>query len=172
MPGAPMYYGGPAGYPQQGGRGPMGYPQQNGPGMPRPRFYAPPGQMPGMPGMQQPMAPYGQAPQQFNQYPAQSGGPPRNNAPRSNQPPQQLASGGRPLNTGAPLPPNGVARPPQAGQPMPGQAPRGVPAGPSAARAGYKSAPRPEETINGSGLTAATLANAAPQEQKQMLGEA
>ncbi|KAK4701975.1 polyadenylate-binding protein, partial [Phenoliferia sp. Uapishka_3] len=51
MPGAPMYYGAPAGYPQPGGRGPLGYPGQPGPGgMPRPRFYAPPN-MPGMPPM-------------------------------------------------------------------------------------------------------------------------
>lgn len=173
-----MYYNGPAGYPQPGGRGqPMGYPQ-GGAGMPRPRFYAPPGGMPGMP----PMAAYPQQQQQqFNQYAQQQQqqqppAGPRGGAPRPNLPPsqqqQQIPSGARPLgpNGGAPLPPNGVPRAPV----MPGQqpqAPRGVPAGPSAARAGYKGT-RAEETTNGSGLTAAVLANAAPQEQKQMLGEA
>lgn len=177
-----MYYGGPGGYPQPGGRGaPMGYPQQGGNGgMPRPRFYAPPGQMP-MPGMA-PMAPYGQQgppqQQQFNQYPQQQQQqPPRGpatGAPRANLPPSNLPAGvGRPINGGA-LPPNGVPRPAQAGQAQ--QPPRGpAPAGGPVARAGYKAnagARGAEETINGSGLTAAVLANAAPQEQKQMLGEA
>ena len=181
MPGAPMYYGGPAGYPQPGARGPMGYPQQAGPGgMPRPRFYAPPGQMPGMPGMP-PMgpggAPYGQQipqGQQFGQYPAPAPGqgPPRsNNGPRPNGPPQggptgALPAGGRPIQQSAP----------RAGGPaLTAQAPR--PAGAAGARpAGYKANATTrnagEEEANGSGLTAAVLANAAPQEQKQMLGEA
>lgn len=173
-----MYYGGPGGYPQPGARGPMGYPQQAGPGgMPRPRFYAPPGQMPGMPGMAPmgPGAPYGQIPpQQFGQYPIP--GPPRAGGPRAGPPQgipgQPMANGGAP-RSGPPAPLNGVARPPQAGAP---QAAR--PAGAAGARpAGYKlntnarNAPGEEET-NGSGLTAAVLANAAPQEQKQLLGEA
>ncbi|GAA6000538.1 uncharacterized protein JCM10292_000472, partial [Rhodotorula paludigena] len=73
MPGAPMYYGGPGGYPQPGARGPMGYPQPGPGGMPRPRYYAPPN-MPGMPPMG---GPYGQVPpQQFGQYPPPPPGAP------------------------------------------------------------------------------------------------
>ncbi|GAA5827526.1 hypothetical protein JCM3770_005988, partial [Rhodotorula araucariae] len=59
---------------------------------------------------------------------------------------------GAPLPRGAPIPPNGVPRPTQAGQPPQRRA-----------RAEEAKAP---------GLTAAMLANAAPAEQKQMLGEA
>lgn len=145
-----MYYGGPGSFPQPGGRGPMGYPQQAGPGgMPRPRFYAPPGQMPMPMG---PGAPYQGQPQfqgQQGQYPVPQGGAPRG-APRPNAGAPQ---GGRPIPAGAPRPSapitNGAARP-----------------------AGYKGAARPEEEVAATGLTAAVLANAAPQEQKQMLGEA
>ncbi|ORY42976.1 hypothetical protein BCR35DRAFT_285435 [Leucosporidium creatinivorum] len=171
MPGAPMYYPGPQGYPAPGGaRGPMGF---GGPGqMPRPRYYAPPN-MPGMPPMG---APYGQVPpQQFNgQYPPgpPPQGPPRG-APRPGQPgqPQQaIPNGAAPLpRAGAPIPPAG-ARPPQAGAPA-GQAPRGAPAAGAARPGGYKGGRAAEEPQQG-GLNAAMLANAAPQEQKQMLGEA
>jgi hypothetical protein len=190
MPGAPMYYGGPAGYPQPGARGPMGYPQPGPGGMPRPRYYAPPN-MPGMPPMG---APYGQVPpQQFGQYPAPPGAPrgpprpgqgppgPQSGLPagagaRPSMPGQPLPNGGAALpRAGAPLPPNGVARPPQAGgAPLPGQPPRGPP-GPGPTRpGGYKAnqGAKAEEPAIGSGLTPAVLANAGPQEQKQMLGEA
>ncbi|KAI5480890.1 hypothetical protein MNV49_006699 [Pseudohyphozyma bogoriensis] len=168
MPGAPMYYGAPAGYPQPGGaRGPMGYPQPGPGNMPRPRFYAPPN-MPGMPGM-----PYGQVPpQQFNQYPvppAQGRGAPRPGGPQGPAP--GAPAGGRPSGPGAPIPngaaPRNGAPLPAGGRPQPGaqaQPPRGPPA------AGAR--PARQEPAAGSGLTAATLANAAPQEQKQMLGEA
>ncbi|GAA6004006.1 hypothetical protein JCM10207_006509 [Rhodosporidiobolus poonsookiae] len=171
MPGAPMYYG-PAGYPQPG-RGPMGYPQP-GPGMPRPRYYAPPN-MPGMP----PMGPYGQVPpQQFGQYPppppGAPGAGPRGGAPagRPGQPGQPpLPAGvpqrpGQPLPNGAPMPPRGApgAPVPPNGVPRPGQQ------GQQAPRQGYKA--NAQESRPSSGLTPAMLANAAPQEQKQMLGEA
>lgn len=168
MPGAPMAYYGPAGYPQPGARGPMGYPQPGPGGMPRPRYYAPPN-MPGMP----PMGPYGQVPpQQFGQYPppppGAPGAGPRGAAPAGGRPgqpgqpplpagvpprPGQALPNGAPLPPrGAPIPPNGVPRPTQAGQPPQRRA-------------------RPEEA-KAPGLTAAMLANAAPAEQKQMLGEA
>ena len=187
MPGMPpymggpgMYYGPPSGYPQPGARGPMGYPQPGPGGMPRPRFYAPPGQMPGMP----PMPPYGQVPpQQFGQFPgAPPQGPPRG-PPRPGQQQQPAQQQQQPQN-GAAAPAAGQ-RPPMSGQPLPNgaPAPRGAPGpmrgpgGPGAqqGRAGYKlnqgTRNAPEEQGQG-GLTAATLANAAPQERKQMLGEA
>ncbi|BGP18619.1 hypothetical protein JCM10213_004168 [Rhodosporidiobolus nylandii] len=171
MPGAPMYYP-PAGYPQPGARGPMGYPQPGPGGMPRPRYYAPPN-MPGMP----PMGPYGQVPpQQFGQYP-----PPPPGAPGAG--PRGAAPAGRPGQPGQPPMPAGAPRPGQAlpnGAPLPPRAapgapvpPNGVPRpqqGAQGARAGFK-ANQPEQKPS-SGLTAAMLANAAPQEQKQMLGEA
>ena len=171
MPGAPMpgYYP-PAGYPQPGARGPMGYPQPGPGGMPRPRYYAPPN-MPGMPPMG---GPYGQVPpQQFGQYPppppGAPGAGPRGAAPAGGRPgqpgqpplpagvPQRPGQAGLPNGAplpprGAPIPPNGVPRPTQAGQPPQRRA-------------------RPEEA-KAPGLTAAMLANAAPAEQKQMLGEA
>ncbi|GAA5944280.1 polyadenylate-binding protein [Sporobolomyces koalae] len=175
MPGAPMYYpGAPGAYPQPGARGPMGYPQPGPGGRPVPRYYAPPN-MPGMP----PMGPYGQVPpQNFGQYPPPppggnrgpaAGAPPAAGRPGQQQPGQaplpagvQQRTGGQPNGAAAPqrgaaVPPNGVPRP--AGQ-----------AGQQARPQGYKA--RAEEAKPSSGLTAAMLANAAPQEQKQMLGEA
>jgi len=184
MPGAPMYYpGAPAGYPQPGARGPMGYPGQPGPGgRPVPRYYAPPN-MPGMP----PMGPYGQVPpQQFGQYPP--GPPPQGNRGPAGAPPaaggrpaQQQGQGQPPLPAGVPQRPgqgqalpNGAPAPPRGGA-NPTVPPNGVPrpagqAGQQARPQGYKG--RAEEQKPSSGLTAAMLANAAPQEQKQMLGEA
>ncbi|KAM0790601.1 Protein phosphatase PP2A regulatory subunit B [Microbotryomycetes sp. NB124-2] len=173
MAGQPMYYPGPAGYPQPGARGPMAY----GPGsMPRPRYYAPPS-MPGMPPMG---APYGQVPpQQFNgQYaPAPAGARgPGGRPPVNGQPGQQqgLPNGAQAVpRAGGPggIPPQAGARPPQAGGP---QGARGAPAGAGARPGGYKGNQRPaeaEQPQQGT-LTAAMLANAAPAEQKQMLGEA
>ncbi|GAA5974978.1 hypothetical protein JCM11641_006787 [Rhodosporidiobolus odoratus] len=165
MPGAPMYYG-PAGYPQPGARGPMGYPQPGPGGMPRPRYYAPPN-MPGMP----PMGPYGQVPpQQFGQYPPPPPGAP-GVGPRGAAPAGRPGQPGQPIPAGAPRPgqplPNGALPPRGApGAPVP---PNGVPRpqGQQPPRQGAKPAEKPS-----SGLTAAMLANAAPQEQKQMLGEA
>ncbi|KAH0438981.1 hypothetical protein IEQ34_025991 [Dendrobium chrysotoxum] len=147
--------GGMPGYPGQ----PMYYPQPGFPGQPgggmmqRPR-YAPAGMMPqGMGGM-----PYGQTPQQFpgGMMPPQGYRPPR---PRGAPNAGGMPGGVRPGMV------NGGPRP---GQPMPGQmAPRGaVP--PPGARPG-----RPQASPNGQpALTAAALANAGPEEQKQMLGEA
>ncbi|KAM0756209.1 polyadenylate binding protein [Meredithblackwellia eburnea MCA 4105] len=173
LPGAPMYYGAPGAYPQPGARGgPGGFPGQPGPnGMPRPRFYTP--NMPGMP----PMPPYGQVPpQQFGQYPpppppGPPRGPPRPGGPQGPIPagrgPQQPLANGAAPRAGAPVPPAGATRPPQA---QAGQPPRGAPVA-AGARA-PRGTRAPEEAANGSGLTAQMLANAAPQEQKQMLGEA
>ncbi|GAA5922142.1 hypothetical protein JCM1841_006899 [Sporobolomyces salmonicolor] len=181
MPGAPMYYGGPAGYPQPGARGPMGYPQPGPGGRPVPRYYAPPN-MPGMP----PMGPYGQVPpQQFGQYPPPPPGAPRGGAAgappaagRPGQPPLPAGvpqrPGQGPLPNGAPLPPRGApgAPVPPNGVPRPGQPGQ---AGQQGRPQGYKvnqGARNAEEDKPSGGLTAAVLANAAPQEQKQMLGEA
>lgn len=134
-------------YPQPGA-----FPGQPGGMVPRPR-YAPAGMMPqGMP-----MAPYGQP----GQFPA--GMMPQGYRPA--RPPR-----GAPNAAGGPAPPAG-ARPPTgvngaprpAGQPVPGQP---MPRGPAARPAG-----RPEAGQPGT-LTAAALAKASPEEQKQMLGEA
>ncbi|GAA6005181.1 uncharacterized protein JCM10292_005599, partial [Rhodotorula paludigena] len=78
------------------------------------------------------------------QPPLPAGVPPR--------PGQALPNGAPMPPRGAAIPPNGVPRPQQAGAPQ--------------------RRPRAEEQKPSSGLTAAMLANAAPQEQKQMLGEA
>ncbi|GAA5877138.1 hypothetical protein JCM1840_005667 [Sporobolomyces johnsonii] len=184
MPGAPMYYGGPAGYPQPGARGPMGYPQPGPGGRPVPRYYAPPN-MPGMP----PMGPYGQVPpQQFGQYPppppgaargGAAGAPPAAGRPgQPGQPPLPAGvpqrPGQGPLPNGAPLPPRGApgAPVPPNGVPRPGQPGQ---AGQQGRPQGYKvnqGVRNADEAKPSSGLTAAVLANAAPQEQKQMLGEA
>ncbi|KAJ9479983.1 Polyadenylate-binding protein, cytoplasmic and nuclear [Pseudozyma hubeiensis] len=134
-------------YPQPGA-----FPGQPGGMIPRPR-YAPAGMMPqGMP-----MAPYGQP----GQFPA--GMMPQGYRPA--RPPR-----GAPNAAGGPAPPAG-ARPPTgangaprpAGQPVPGQP---MPRGPAA-----RPAARPDAGQPGT-LTAAALAKASPEEQKQMLGEA
>ncbi|GAC93810.1 polyadenylate-binding protein [Pseudozyma hubeiensis SY62] len=134
-------------YPQPGA-----FPGQPGGMIPRPR-YAPAGMMPqGMP-----MAPYGQP----GQFPA--GMVPQGYRPA--RPPR-----GAPNAAGGPAPPAG-ARPPTgvngaprpAGQPVPGQP---MPRGPAA-----RPAARPDAGQPGT-LTAAALAKASPEEQKQMLGEA
>lgn len=178
-----MYYGGQ--YPQPGARGAqMPYPQPGQLGGPRrqvgPGYYPPP--MPGMPPM------YGQfPPQQFpGQYPQQQQ-PQGIRGARPPPPPAGLPAGlNRPIMAGqangsAPIParagapaPAAGARPAVAGQPISGQPPRGPVTG-ATRPGGYKlnsGVRNAEEQVAGSGLTAAVLANAAPQEQKQMLGEA
>uniref|UniRef100_A0A0K3CFG2 Polyadenylate-binding protein n=1 Tax=Rhodotorula toruloides TaxID=5286 RepID=A0A0K3CFG2_RHOTO len=81
--------------------------------------------------------------------------------------PASRDAGWRPPPRGGPVP-NGAPIPPR-GAPVP---PNGVPR--PAAQAGQppQRRPRAEEQKAQGGLTAAMLANAAPQEQKQMLGEA
>ncbi|KAM5532064.1 hypothetical protein V8D89_014315 [Ganoderma adspersum] len=162
----PMYYPpGPGAYPPPGGRGMMGYGQ---PGMmpPRPR-YAPNNQVPGMPIP----APYGQAPPQAyggmpgypraprGPPPAGRGGPPADpNTPPVNGAPRSNAVQGAPAN-----------RPPAGGQPP---AARGPIANRNPPRPG-QGLPAPVAAPTGEvpTITAATLANVSPMEQKQMLGE-
>ncbi|SPO39904.1 probable PAB1 - mRNA polyadenylate-binding protein [Pseudozyma flocculosa] len=139
------------GYPGPGMYYPQpGFPGQPGGMVPRPR-YAPAGMMPqGMP-----MAPYGQAPAQF----------PAGMMPQGYRPPRPPRGG---PSAAGPAPPAG-ARPPAGvngaprGQPIPGQPmpPRGAAGRP----AGMPEVGQPT-------LTAAALAKASPEEQKQMLGEA
>jgi polyadenylate-binding protein len=144
--------GGMPGYPGQ----PMYYPQPGFPGQPggmmgRPR-YAPAGMMPQGMGM-----PYGQGPNQF------PGGmmPPQGYRP---QRPRGAPNAGMPGAGVRPGMVNGMSGP-RPGQPMAGQmAPRGMNA------AGARP-PRPQASEQPA-LTAAALANAGPEEQKQMLGEA
>lgn len=141
-------------------------------GMPRPRYaYAPQG----MQGMQGPMG--GQYPPQgYGQYPPpqgqQRGGPQQGGLPQRPAQPQQNGSmQGR-------MGPQGV---PQGGringaQPT-GPGPQGVrPPVPQQSQrpGGYKGReePQQQQSQQSGGLTAAQLANAAPAEQKQMLGEA
>lgn len=139
--------GGMPGYPGQ----PMYYPQPGFPGqggmMQRPR-YAPGGMMPQGMGL-----PYGQGPNQFpgGMMPPQGYRPPRaRGAPN-------VGGGVRPGMV------NGMG--PRPGQTLPGQVPpRG--SAPSARPA------RPQTSPSQPALTAAALANAGPEEQKQMLGEA
>jgi len=160
MPGAPMFYPGPGSFiaPNQ-----RVYPQQQM--VPRPRWAAqPPNQPPqGFPGA--PMAPYGQVPQGFAGVPSQSVRPPRQ--PRGGQRGGVPAQGARPQASPAGSP-----------APIPGSAAqRG---GPGAGRGGYKyspstrpptNGPAPTPAANGNALTAAALAAALPEQQKQMLGE-
>lgn len=187
--GPQMYYPGPQGYgPPPPGRPGMGYPQ---PGMmpPRPR-YAPPGQQ--IPGMPVP-APYGQVPPQGYGAPPQGYPRPGPNGAPATAPPAARAGPGGPPPPGAPAAaggarpaPNGPAAPapngaaPAGARPAPpaGQAgarppPAGAPAGGPRAGSRPAAAPRGPNTplVEGSGLTAASLAAASPMEQKQMLGE-
>ncbi|KAG8925114.1 Protein phosphatase PP2A regulatory subunit B, partial [Tulasnella sp. 418] len=190
-----MYYPGPAPYgaPPAGPRpGVMGYPQ---PGMmpPRPRY--PPGQVPA--GMA-PIPGYGQIPpppQSYNTMatPYAPRAPPAPGAtpggvPPANQRAPAPAPGTAPAATNAPptgarapvpgtapgppatttrpaaVPPNGI---PGRGGAPPAGAPRG---GPAAARPAAAPAKGPNTPlVEGSGLTAASLAAASPMEQKQML---
>ena len=138
------------GYPGAGMYYPQpGFPGQPGGMVPRPR-YAPAGMMPqGMP-----MGPYGQAPAQF----------PAGMMPQGYRPPRPPRGG---PNAG-PVPPAG-ARPPAGVN----GAPRGQPIpGPPQRVGGARPAGRPGSPQGQPGLTAAALAKASPEEQKQMLGEA
>ncbi|KAF9105183.1 Protein phosphatase PP2A regulatory subunit B, partial [Mortierella sp. GBA35] len=155
-----MFYPGPGGFPPQGGRG-MVYPGQ--PGMvPRPRWVNPgqPQQM--HPGAPMPGYPMGQG------FPPMGQGRPRGQGPRS-----QSQRGGAAGQQGRPQ-----GAPQQGG---PAGAPRGAPgagrggytkytgqaraaSGPSAAAA---AAPAADANV----LTAAALAAADPDQQKQMVGE-
>ncbi|CAO1637786.1 unnamed protein product [Parajaminaea phylloscopi] len=143
----------PAGYPGQ----PLYYPQPGFPGQAgmvgqRPRYPAPGGMLPqGLPMG----APYGQFP--AGMVPPAGYRPPRppRGAPGVGVPPG--AAGARPA------PVNGAPRP---GQPIPGGIPaRSIP--PAGARGATRQAAPAQPT-----LTAAALARASPEEQKQMLGEA
>ncbi|CAO1614158.1 unnamed protein product [Sympodiomycopsis kandeliae] len=140
----------PAGYPGQPIYFPQpGYPGQGGMVGQRPRYPGPGGMMPqGLPMG----APYGQFP--AGMVPPAGYRPPR--------PPR--GAPGVPPQAGARPPVNGAPRPGQPG-PIPG---RGVPAGARGAGARQQqNFPQAQP-----GLTAAALANASPEEQKQMLGEA
>ncbi|SNX85989.1 probable PAB1 - mRNA polyadenylate-binding protein [Melanopsichium pennsylvanicum] len=141
-PGPGMYY------PQPGA-----FPGQPGGMVPRPR-YAPGGMMPqGMP-----MAPYGQP----GQFPA--GMMPQGYRPA--RPPRGAANAaGGPAPLAGARPPAGVNGAPRpAGQPIPGQ--------PMPRATGARPAGRPQGEGQPGILTAAALAKASPEEQKQMLGEA
>jgi len=171
IPGAPgymaattMFYGPPNGFIQN--QRPVFQPNM----VPRPRWQ-PPQQPPSLPGG--PMPPYSQIPpQNFGSVPMQGGRPARQT--------RQPTRGGAPAQTGRPQSP--------AAQPVPAGEPRGVPAQRGAAatnRSGYKynvnsrsnmpvtNGPQSASTAISSQapLTAAALAAAPPDQQKQMLGE-
>lgn len=170
----PLYYPpGPGGFPPQGGRGMMGYGQ---PGMlpPRPR-YAPNGQVPGMPLP----APYGQAPPQaYAGMPGYPRGAPRP-PPGGRAPPTD--SNVPVVNGGAPRPggPQGApANRPPAGVPPAGGRSQGYKLNPQTRNAGAATgqapplaAPATVPASEAPAISAATLGNASPMEQKQMLGE-
>ncbi|PWN48161.1 putative PAB1-mRNA polyadenylate-binding protein [Violaceomyces palustris] len=145
-PGPGMYY------PQPGA-----FPGQPGGMVPRPR-YAPAGMMPqGMP-----IAPYGQAPAQFPAGMMPQGyRPPR--------PPRGAPGAAGPAPPAGARPPAGVNGAPRGAQPIGGAPMPPRVAGPSARGPGNRNqaSPQPQPA-----LTAAALANAGPEEQKQMLGEA
>lgn len=150
-PGAPSLYFQP-GFP--------GQPGAPGGMVPRPR-YAPNGMMPqGMPIAQ----PYGQPPFPNGMMPQNFGRP---NRPPRGAPGQQGggAPGGVLPGGGRPPVPNGAGRP--------GQVPGQLGARPQQGGAGARGPNRaPQEPQAQPALTAAALAAAGPEEQKQMLGEA
>lgn len=167
----PMYYGQPGAYPPQGGRGgpQMGYPQ-GGPGMMMPRArYAPPGQMPGM----GPMGPYGPM-GGYPGYPQQGmpGGPAGRGGPvngRGGSMAGGMPAGGRGMPNGM----QGQARNGPGGPAGPGGR-AGPPVGAGPRPNGYRGPQQQRDAPQQGGqpsLTAAALANAAPAEQKQILGE-
>lgn len=181
MPGAaPMYYGQPGAYPPQGGRGgPIMYPQAGAGNMRMPQMQRYPGPMQGMPpmGAYGPMGGYPGYPQNMQGGPGGRNGPmgrggPMGGMPAVNgrgqqmngvMPPVQNGLPGQRL-PGAPNGPGGInARPPPAGAGARGQAGNYRQAGAQQQQA--------QQAAPSSGLTAASLANASPAEQKQMLGE-
>ncbi|KAF9902647.1 Protein phosphatase PP2A regulatory subunit B [Lobosporangium transversale] len=148
-----LYYPGPGGFPPQGGRG-MVYPGQAGM-VPRPRWVNP-GQPQMHPGAPMPGYPMGQG------FPPMGQGRPRGQGPRAQS--QRGGAAGQP------------------GRPIPSQGPAGAPRGvPGAGRGGYTRNAGQGRAANGSAaaapateanvLTAAALAAADPDQQKQMVGE-
>ncbi|KIY72154.1 polyadenylate binding protein [Cylindrobasidium torrendii FP15055 ss-10] len=152
----PMYYPPGPGYPPQG-RGMM----QPGMMPPRPRYPPGNGQVAGMPMA----APYGQPPQGYMPYP---GGRPGPRPGRGGSPPiggnSPLPRGQAPAANGPPRGPGGPAQARPAGPGAPPAARAAPPAG---------SAPRANAGTPAAGpkIDTATLLNASPMEQKQMLGE-
>lgn len=128
---------------------------------------------PGAPGMYYPQPP---AAAGMGQFPGQvrpqyapgimQGMPPMAGQPAGPYPPGQFppAGGMFPQGYRPPRPPRGAAAPPAG-------APAGVPAGAGAPRTAAVPA-QPVQPAQPEVLTAAALANASPEEQKQMLGEA
>ncbi|KAI1298985.1 Protein phosphatase PP2A regulatory subunit B [Mortierella claussenii] len=148
-----LFYPGPGGFPPQGGRG-MVYPGQGGM-VPRPRWVNP-GQPQMHPGAPIPGYPMGQG------FPPMGQGRPRGQGPRAQS--QRGGAAG------------------QQGRPIPSQGPAGAPRGaPGAGRGGYTRNAGQTRAANGPAaatpasdanvLTAAALAAADPDQQKQMVGE-
>ncbi|KAG0089821.1 Protein phosphatase PP2A regulatory subunit B [Podila epicladia] len=157
MPGGiyppPLFYPGPGGFPPQGGRG-MVYPGQPGGMVPRPRWINNPNQPQMHPGAPMPGYPLGQFPPSM--------GRPRGQGPRT-----QSQRGGAVGQQGRPQGP-----PPTGGAPRGGHGPAG--------RGGYTRggnvrgqgpAPHAAPAADSNVLTAASLAAADPDQQKQMVGE-
>ncbi|KAG0353577.1 Protein phosphatase PP2A regulatory subunit B [Podila minutissima] len=150
-----LFYPGPSGFPPQGGRG-MVYPGQPGGMVPRPRWINNPNQPQMHPGASMPGYPLGQFPPSMGQ------GRPRGQGPRT-----QSQRGGAVGQQGRPQGP-----PPTGGAPRGGHGPAG--------RGGYTRggnvrnqgpAPNAAPATDSSVLTAASLAAADPDQQKQMVGE-
>ncbi|KAF9306273.1 Protein phosphatase PP2A regulatory subunit B [Mortierella antarctica] len=150
-----LFYPGPSGFPPQGGRG-MVYPGQPGGMVPRPRWINNPNQPQMHPGASMPGYPLGQFPPSMGQ------GRPRGQGPRT-----QSQRGGAVGQQGRPQDP-----PPTGGAPRGGHGPAG--------RGGYTRGgnvrnqgpvPNAAPATDSSVLTAASLAAADPDQQKQMVGE-
>ncbi|KAG0027636.1 Protein phosphatase PP2A regulatory subunit B [Podila clonocystis] len=150
-----LFYPGPGGFPPQGGRG-MVYPGQPGGMVPRPRWINNPNQPQMHAGAPMPGYPMGQFPPSMGQ------GRPRGQGPRT-----QSQRGGAVGQQGRPQ-----------GPPPTGGAPRGS-HGPTG-RGGYTRggnvrnqgpAPNAAPATDSNVLTAASLAAADPDQQKQMVGE-
>ncbi|KAG0096046.1 Protein phosphatase PP2A regulatory subunit B [Podila epicladia] len=148
-----LFYPGPGGFPPQGGRG-MVYPGQPGGMVPRPRWINNPNQPQMHPGAPMPGYPLGQFPPSM--------GRPRGQGPRT-----QSQRGGAVGQQGRPQGP-----PPTGGAPRGGHGPAG--------RGGYTRggnvrgqgpAPHAAPAADSNVLTAASLAAADPDQQKQMVGE-
>ncbi|KAF9429575.1 Protein phosphatase PP2A regulatory subunit B, partial [Podila epigama] len=156
-----MFYPGPGGFPPQGGRG-MVYPGQPGGMVPRPRWINNPNQPQQMhPGAPMPGYPMGQ------QFPPSMGqGRPRGQGPRA-----QSQRGGAPGQQGRPQGPPQVA----GGAPRGGHGPSGrggyTRGGASGARGHGHATSAGASSAEPNTLTAASLAAADPDQQKQMVGE-